>query len=121
MQPAKNSSEYTPDLFEDDAALAIRSAKGLLVVLGCAHAGLINTVDYFRKELGEEKVHAIVGGTHLGPASDEQFEATVDYLAELNPDRLGLSHCTGLRRSSQLYSRFPNKVFFANVGTTVKV
>ncbi|NIQ12719.1 MAG: MBL fold metallo-hydrolase, partial [Gammaproteobacteria bacterium] len=78
-----------------DAALAVKTAKGLVVVLGCAHAGLVNTVEHFRRELGVEDIHAIVGGTHLGPASDEQFSATVEYLANLNPGRLGLSHCTG--------------------------
>ena len=114
-------SSYVADDFEDDAALAIKTVKGLVIILGCAHAGLINTTEFFRRELREKHVHAIIGGTHLGPASDEQFEATVAYLSGLGLDRLGLSHCTGQIRSAQLYSKFPNKVFFANVGTTVKV
>jgi 7,8-dihydropterin-6-yl-methyl-4-(beta-D-ribofuranosyl)aminobenzene 5'-phosphate synthase len=109
------------DEFPDDAALAIETAKGLVVLLGCAHSGLINTVEHFRCKLGNPHVHAIIGGTHLGPAGDEQFAATLDYLSRLDFDRLGVSHCTGQIRSSQLYARFPDKVFFANVGKTVKV
>jgi len=109
------------DDFPDDAALAIETSKGLVILLGCAHAGLINTVEHFRSKLGNPRIHAIVGGTHLGPASDEQFNATLAYLTHLDFDRLGVSHCTGQVRSAQLYARFPSKVFFANVGTKVEV
>jgi 7,8-dihydropterin-6-yl-methyl-4-(beta-D-ribofuranosyl)aminobenzene 5'-phosphate synthase len=109
------------DEFTDDAALAIMTSQGLVVLLGCAHAGLVNTLEHFLGKLGRPRLHAIIGGTHLGPVSDEQFAAALDYLARLDFDRLGVSHCTGQIRSAQLYARFPNKVFFANVGTTVKV
>jgi 7,8-dihydropterin-6-yl-methyl-4-(beta-D-ribofuranosyl)aminobenzene 5'-phosphate synthase len=112
---------WETDNFTDDAALAIETAKGLVILLGCAHAGLINTVEWFRRNLDQSRIHAIIGGTHLGPASDEQFAATVEYLARLEFDRLGVSHCTGQIRSAQLHAKFPNKVFFANVGTTVKI
>lgn len=112
---------WLTDTLADDAALAIETAKGLVILLGCAHAGLINTIEWFRRNLGAHRIHAILGGTHLGPASDEQFAATVAYLANLDFDRLGVSHCTGQIRAAQLYAKFPNKVFFANVGTTFKV
>jgi 7,8-dihydropterin-6-yl-methyl-4-(beta-D-ribofuranosyl)aminobenzene 5'-phosphate synthase len=120
QRSAKGEGWVDDELF-DDAALAIETQKGLVILLGCAHSGLINTVEHFRRELGEPRIHAIIGGTHLGPASDEQFAATVDYLKRLDFDRLGVSHCTGQVRSAQLYAHFPNKVFFANVGTTLKV
>lgn len=72
-------------------------------------------------ELRTSRIHMLICGTHLGPSGDEQFAATLDYLSHLDFDRLGVSHCTGQIRSAQLYARFPNKVFFANVGTTVKI
>jgi 7,8-dihydropterin-6-yl-methyl-4-(beta-D-ribofuranosyl)aminobenzene 5'-phosphate synthase len=121
VRRSTNDSEWVADEFLDDAALAIETSKGLVILLGCAHAGLVNTVEYFRARLDDPDIHAIIGGTHLGPASDEQFAATLDYLARLDFDRLGVSHCTGQIRSAQLHARFPGKVFFANVGTTVKV
>ena len=121
VRRSDTGDSWTSDPFADDAALAINTDKGLVILLGCAHAGLINTVEWFRRNLGEPRIHAIVGGTHLGPANDEQFSATVDYLTRLEFDRLGVSHCTGQIRSAQLYAKFPNKVFFANVGTTVKI
>jgi 7,8-dihydropterin-6-yl-methyl-4-(beta-D-ribofuranosyl)aminobenzene 5'-phosphate synthase len=118
---APGGQGWQADEFADDAALAIETQKGHVILLGCAHSGLINTVEHFRHELDIHRIHAIVGGTHLGPASDEQFDATVDYLKQLDFDRLGVSHCTGQIRSAQLYAHFPNKVFFANVGSTLKV
>ena len=120
VQRSAKGEGWFDDEFVDDAALAIATQKGLVILLGCAHSGLINTVEHFRRELGGPRIHAIIGGTHLGPASDEQFAATVDYLKRLDFDRLGVSHCTGQVRSAQLYAHFPNKVFFANVGSTLK-
>ena len=121
VQRSVDGEGWVADEFQDDAALAIQTSKGLVILLGCAHAGLVNTVEHFRARLDDPDIHAIIGGTHLGPASDEQFAATLDYLARLDFDRLGVSHCTGQIRSAQLHARFPGKVFFANVGTTVKV
>lgn len=121
VRRANKTEDWLADEFVDDAALAIETHKGLVILLGCAHSGLINTIEHFRRELGNLRIHAIVGGTHLGPASDEQFSATVDYLKQLDFDRLGVSHCTGQIRSAQLYTHFPNKVFFANVGSTLRI
>ncbi len=121
VRRSMDSKGWVVDDFPDDAALAVETSKGLVVLLGCAHAGLINTVEHFRDKLGKPRIHTIIGGTHLGPASDEQFSATLDYLTRLDFDRLGVSHCTGQIRSAQLHARFPNKVFFANVGTSLKL
>lgn len=121
VRRSEDGEGWVADEFPDDAALGMTTPRGLVVLLGCAHAGLINTVEYFRSQLDNPRIHAIVGGTHLGPANDKQFSATLNYLAHLDFDRLGVSHCTGQIRSAQLYSRFPDKVFFANVGTSMKV
>ncbi len=121
VHQAADGEGWVADEFIDDAALAIETSKGLVILLGCAHAGLVNTVESFRCKLGNPRIHAIIGGTHLGPSDDDQFTATVDFLSALDFDRLGVSHCTGQIRSAQLYARFPGKVFFANVGTTVHI
>lgn len=110
-----------PDPFADDLSLAIDGTRGLTILLGCAHAGLANIVNHFREQTGREQVYALLGGTHLGPADDRQFRETVRFLRETGVERLGLSHCTGLARSAQLATEFPDRVFFANVGTCFKV
>lgn len=113
---ARNGDSLQPDPFDDDAAVAMLTPQGLVIILGCAHAGLINTVEHFRKQLATPDVSAIVGGTHLGPAGEAQFAATCDYLARLDGTRIGVGHCTGQLRGAQLYSRFPDRVFFAAAG-----
>ncbi|MGW8313265.1 MAG: MBL fold metallo-hydrolase [Desulfuromonadales bacterium] len=121
VRRCSDDTGWQPDTFPDDAALAVQTAKGLVVLLGCAHAGMVNTLEHFRKQLGHPRIHMILGGTHLGPATDQQFSETVEYLLNLDFDRLGVAHCTGQLRAAQLYARFPNKVFFANVGTTLTI
>lgn len=112
---------WVSDPIADDAALALETPRGLIILLGCAHSGLINTVRHFLDKLGQQHVHAIIGGTHLGPASEAQFLETITFLAGLKVDRLGVSHCTGQIRSAQLHARFPDKVFFAAVGSQLEV
>lgn len=117
---SSTTGEWAADAFPDDNALAVDTSHGLVILLGCAHAGLVNTVEHFRNKLPQRRIHAIIGGTHLGPASDAQFDATLAYLLNLDFDRLGVSHCTGQIRAAQLHARMPNKVFFASVGTTFR-
>jgi len=113
--------ESYADPLPDDAALAIETPKGLVVVLGCAHAGLINSVDYLRSRVNNRPVHVIIGGTHLGPASAEQFEATAHYLHQLGKTRLCACHCTGLQQTATLQARLPKRIFFASVGSVLEV
>ncbi|MCK4535666.1 MAG: MBL fold metallo-hydrolase [Desulfuromonadales bacterium] len=121
VTPGAEPGSWVPDAFADDAALAIETPRGLVVLLGCAHAGLINTVRHFLDKLDQPHIYAIVGGTHLGPASDAQFTETLDFLEEIKVEKLGLSHCTGQIRAAQVHARFPNKVFFAAVGSSLEV
>lgn len=108
--------ELVPDPFVDDLSLAVDTPHGLLVVVGCAHAGLVNILSHFQDRTGGRRIFAVIGGTHLGPAGDAQFAATADYLSRCAIERLGLSHCTGLSRGGELAQRFPGRVAFANVG-----
>jgi 7,8-dihydropterin-6-yl-methyl-4-(beta-D-ribofuranosyl)aminobenzene 5'-phosphate synthase len=83
------------DQLIDDTSLAYRSREGLVIITGCAHAGICNTVDYVRKVCGEDRVLDIVGGLHLrgeGP----QLEGTLDYLKGQNLTALHACHCTAL-------------------------
>ncbi|HEY7745669.1 MAG TPA: MBL fold metallo-hydrolase [Desulfuromonadales bacterium] len=109
-----------PDVFPDDASLIIETAKGLVLLLGCAHAGLVNILQLVREKTGFTHFHAVLGGTHLAPASDEQFAGTVRALRAFGVERIGVSHCTGLPRGAQLHTEFGGRFFFASVGTTLE-
>ena len=121
LQEGPQGEGLITDPFDDDAALAIESAHGLVILLGCAHAGLINTVEHFRRQLGQRPLQAIIGGTHLGPAGEPQFAATMNFLAALGATRIGVGHCTGQTRSALIYGQFPERVFFASVGSVYEI
>ncbi|MBN2703140.1 MAG: MBL fold metallo-hydrolase [Pontiellaceae bacterium] len=90
-----DSNGETPDDIPDDLSLWIETPRGLLVVCGCCHSGLINTLNYARSVSGIEKVWGVVGGFHLKHASEERLAATVEGLREINPEFIVPCHCTG--------------------------
>ena len=115
---ADDSGGYCHDPFDDDAFVAVESGQGLVVLLGCAHAGVVNSLRHAAART-ERPIHAIVGGTHLAPAGDSQFTGTVAALREFGVSKLAVSHCTGLPRSAQLSIEFPGRFVFASVGTAL--
>ncbi len=108
------------DPLRDDLSLILDTPRGLLVVLGCAHAGLINILLHVRRNLPGKKIDTVIGGTHLGFAKDTQFERTVKELQAFEIKRLGASHCTGLANSARLASILGDRFFHASVGIAVK-
>jgi 7,8-dihydropterin-6-yl-methyl-4-(beta-D-ribofuranosyl)aminobenzene 5'-phosphate synthase len=110
-----------PDPFPDDASLVIETTKGLVVLLGCANAGLINTLQLVREQTGCTHFYAVLGGTHLAPAGDDQFAGIIRTLRAFGVERIGVSHCTGLPRAAQLHAEFGGRFFFASVGSTLEV
>jgi 7,8-dihydropterin-6-yl-methyl-4-(beta-D-ribofuranosyl)aminobenzene 5'-phosphate synthase len=109
-----------PDPIRDDLSLIVDTDKGLVVVLGCAHAGLINIIDYTLETMGRDRIYAILGGTHLGFTGDAQFEATLAAIDRYRIERIGVSHCTGPARAAMLYARYPHKFFFGSVGAVLE-
>jgi 7,8-dihydropterin-6-yl-methyl-4-(beta-D-ribofuranosyl)aminobenzene 5'-phosphate synthase len=103
--------------------LAIRVRdRGLLVVSGCGHAGIVNTVRYVQKLTGETKVAGIVGGFHLsGPMFEPIIAPTVAAFDELAPALLVPAHCTGWKAVHQLAARFPDAFVQSAVGTTIEL
>jgi len=109
-----------PDPISDDLSLIIDTDRGLVIVLGCAHAGLINIIEYTLEKMNKDRIHAIIGGTHLGFSGDAQFEETVKILDRYQIDLLGVSHCTGLAKASMLHARLQDRFFFGTVGTVLE-
>jgi 7,8-dihydropterin-6-yl-methyl-4-(beta-D-ribofuranosyl)aminobenzene 5'-phosphate synthase len=117
----KENGELKPDPLWDDQALFIKSEKGLIILLGCGHRGIINTIRHAQKLTGLEPVYAVIGGTHLISASPQQLDSTIAELFSLGIQRLGVSHCTGLPASAILAQRFGEAFFFNNAGTCVNL
>lgn len=115
------SDALQQDPLLDDQTLIIESMQGLILILGCAHAGLINILHHVQKQLPNRPIHTVIGGTHLGFADDEQFTATVKALENFHIQRLAASHCTGLERGAELARIFGNSFRFAPVGTRIHI
>ncbi len=96
---------WEPDEVLEDSALVIETAKGLVVVTGCGHAGVINILDYARTMVPERPVHAVIGGLHLFAAGDDTLGWTADQMARHEVAHLVGAHCTGLHATTFLRDR----------------
>jgi 7,8-dihydropterin-6-yl-methyl-4-(beta-D-ribofuranosyl)aminobenzene 5'-phosphate synthase len=116
----KKDSTWSVDPFYDDQAVVLNvKGKGLVVISGCAHAGIINTVRHARKITGIGKVHAVMGGFHLtGPIFEPIIEATVREMKRLEPDCIIPMHCTGWKAINSFAREMPDQFFLNTVGTT---
>jgi 7,8-dihydropterin-6-yl-methyl-4-(beta-D-ribofuranosyl)aminobenzene 5'-phosphate synthase len=93
----------------DDIALAYRSDKGLVVITGCAHAGICNTIEQAKMICGEERILDVIGGFHLQQASTEILQKTIHYLKQQQPRCIYAAHCTDLPAKVALAAHFDVK------------
>jgi len=107
-----------PDPIDDDLALWIRTDNGLVVCVGCSHAGLINTLNHVRELNNGLKIHTIIGGFHLLNADHARLEQTIEALRLLNPDRIVPCHCTGASAVDRLRDALGKQVFPGAAGMT---
>ncbi|WP_292378859.1 MBL fold metallo-hydrolase [Methanosarcina sp. UBA289] len=117
---AKIDGNWVADPFRDDQGLVIKlKGKGLVVITGCAHAGIINTVQYAKKLTGMDKIHAVLGGFHLtGGIFDPLIQPTIDEMRRINPDYIIPMHCTGWKAINRFAEVMPEKFLLNTVGTT---
>jgi 7,8-dihydropterin-6-yl-methyl-4-(beta-D-ribofuranosyl)aminobenzene 5'-phosphate synthase len=101
----------------DDQAAVLDTPDGSVVLLGCGHAGVINTLRHVQESTGARPVHAIIGGMHLINASPERVEWTMGALREYGVEILAPAHCTGARPQARLWSEFQDSWTPCSVGT----
>ena len=93
------------DLIPDDSALAVTTSKGLVVISGCAHSGICNTIEYAKQVTGINKVYAVFGGFHLR-SDNVQTQKTVEYFKAMQIPHIYPAHCTSLPALSKFYEAF---------------
>ena len=121
MKIIDEQNKLIDDEILDDYSLAIDTSKGLVIILGCAHSGIINIINHFTKKTGTNEIYAVLGGTHLGFATDEQINKTIEMIDKYNIKKLGASHCTGLEVAAKLYNKLKDRFFFASVGSILEI
>ncbi|MBN1835815.1 MAG: MBL fold metallo-hydrolase [Spirochaetales bacterium] len=116
----RSENGFVQDPMSDDQSLYVRTDEGLVVLLGCAHRGVVNIVRHACELMGTEQVHMVLGGTHLYGASEEQLVRTIEALKQMKVRWLGVSHCTGLKAAARLAAEFGDRFFFNNAGTVIR-
>jgi 7,8-dihydropterin-6-yl-methyl-4-(beta-D-ribofuranosyl)aminobenzene 5'-phosphate synthase len=115
----ERNGKIEKDLILDDQALVINlKGKGLVVIAGCSHAGIINTILYAGKMTGVEKVHTVLGGFHLsGPIFEPIIEETIKEFKKMAPEVLVPMHCTGWKAIQRFSDEFPSSFVLNSVGS----
>jgi len=115
----REGGKEIPDPIADDQALIIDADEGLVVLFGCAHRGIINTLTKIQEITGKEKIHTVIGGLHLERAPEAQIAKTIAALGKYEPRSIQPAHCSGARAVTQLMSAFGGRVTPCNVGNTL--
>ncbi len=102
------------DTFEDEINLAIKTDKGLVVISGCSHRGVLNILEHAQKVTGINEINTFIGGMHLMFSSEQETIATIDRLKNFNIKRFIIGHCTGLNAVILMKQLFPKDVEIIN-------
>jgi len=111
--------EIEVDPIADDQALILVLKRGLFVILGCAHSGMISTLLHAQRVTGVERILGVAGGTHLGYGGEERLKETIAALRSFEIEILAPSHCTGSAAASALSAQLPDRFIYNCVGTKI--
>lgn len=114
----KNNEKYVLDKFLDEIVLAVKTDKGLVVIVGCSHVGIVNILETIMKRTNMA-IYGVVGGTHLVEADDLRLNKTIDFFNENNIKILRMSHCTGEKAVKEIKSQFGEKFVYNNTGNII--
>lgn len=117
----KEDKSWHADELNDDQALIIKTKPGLIVVLGCSHHGMINTLYHAQKLTGRKEIRMVIGGCHLINSPVERVYKTIDALKAMNIQKIGVSHCTGLEGSAIMAHELGDRFFYNNACTKIDV
>jgi 7,8-dihydropterin-6-yl-methyl-4-(beta-D-ribofuranosyl)aminobenzene 5'-phosphate synthase len=118
--PAEMEGKIVPDEHIHEHATCFNlKDKGLIVISSCGHVGIVNSVRQAMEVSGVQKVHAIMGGFHLGPAPADYLTQVVAEIGKLNPDVLIPMHCSGLNFTQEAMRQMPGKVLTTTTGTRI--
>lgn len=116
----KKNEGYVVDDFSDEIALGLKYEKGLVVILGCSHVGVINILNTIIKRTGMD-IYCVIGGSHLVEADDLRLTKTIEFLKENNISLLKLSHCTGQKAINKLKNEFRSEFLYNNTGNFIEI
>lgn len=114
----KYNDKYMLDKFLDEIALAVKVDKGLVVIVGCSHVGIVNILETIMKRTNIP-IYGVVGGTHLVEADDLRLNKTIDFFKENDIKILRMSHCTGEEAVERIKLEFGERFKYNNTGNVI--
>lgn len=114
------NNKLEADAFSDEMSLAIKIEKGLLVILGCSHVGVVNILETL-SERTNMPIYGIVGGTHLVEADEFRLDETIKYFKEKDIKIIGVSHCTGEKAIEKLKIECKDRFLYNNTGNILEI
>lgn len=116
----KNQEKYIRDDFKDEIAMGVKTDKGLVVIVGCSHIGIINILKSISKKI-DMPIYMVIGGTHLVEADKDRIDKTILDLKKMNIEYVALSHCTGEEGIEGLQKAYKDKFIKNNTGNIIKI
>lgn len=113
-----DNDKYVIDKFEEEICVGLKTDKGIVILLGCAHPGFLNIIRTVKS--GENKIYGVIGGTHLVNADDERIKKSAEYLKKENINMLGLSHCTG-DKAAKVLNKYCTGTFINKTGAVLEI
>lgn len=115
----RQEATFSPDDIEEDQALVLQvKNKGLVILSGCAHSGIVNTIRYAIQISNVDRIWAVLGGFHLAEAKEDEIQQTVEAFKGFKPEMIVPSHCTGFKAQCRLAVQMPDAFLFGVVGAT---
>jgi 7,8-dihydropterin-6-yl-methyl-4-(beta-D-ribofuranosyl)aminobenzene 5'-phosphate synthase len=111
------NGQIMDDPFNDDLSVLLETGSGPVVLLGCAHAGIVEILDDLSAKTGHQEFHAVIGGTHLGTAPEAYIDRAIESFRKYKLKVIGTSHCTGFTASARIMAQFKKEFVPANVGS----
>ncbi len=108
------------DLLPDDRSMGIKTPKGLVIILGCSHVGVINTIKHIQELTKTEAVHAVIGGMHLGNADMSRIYRTIQAFDQLGLEKVIPLHCTGFRACAEMARLLGERFVSGSVGISLQ-
>jgi len=116
----KENTEYIPDNFDDEISLGIITSKGLVVIVGCSHVGIVNILKTISERV-DIPIYAVIGGTHLIEADEVRMQKTIDAFKEMKIQLIAVSHCTGEEGICRIRQELNQQFLYNNTGNTIEI
>ena len=115
------TGDAVPDPFMDDASIYLKTPRGLVVILGCSHRGVVNILKKILTLEGDVPILGLIGGTHLSRVDSSQTEKTIEVIKNMDIHAIGVSHCTGLEAADEIKRSFKERFFRAMAGIIITI